>query len=178
MRATTDDMNWWRVFKIIILTKRILCFVQPRKTELCLISQKWEMTVLSVCNPSQDIIELKTSPNWKSPSMPLVEQRGKICSRETLFKVTESCALGKRVARYLGGFLLKLLELLDFTLAFLVAKPSVVFFLLVPASTAGPVQLRKWGTLNSNGRVTWHKFNIKVLILVFIYREITVSIYL
>lgn len=78
-RAATDDINWRRTFKIIVLTERILCFAlgQPRKTELCFRSQKWNMTVLSVYNPSQDIILLKTSPNWKSPRMPLVEQRGK-----------------------------------------------------------------------------------------------------
>lgn len=67
----------WRVVKILMLTKGILCFAfgQPRKTEFCFISEKWEMAMPGVCNPSQERILLKASPSWKSPRMPLVEQR-------------------------------------------------------------------------------------------------------
>lgn len=89
--------------------------------------------------------------------------KGMICSRTNLFKAKESCALGKRAVRYLGDFLLKLLKAFRLHSCIPSSQSPAVSFLLVPASTASPVQLRKGGTLNSTERATRHKFNNKDL---------------
>lgn len=71
--------------------------------------------------------------------------------------------MGKRAVRYFGDFLLKLLKAFRLHSCFASSQSPVVSFLLVPASTADPVQLRKGGTLNPTERATFDKFNNKDL---------------
>lgn len=105
----------------------------------------------------------KNQPKLKISKNAFGRTKGIICFRTNLFKVKESCGAGKRAVRYLGDFLLKLLKAFRLCSCFASSQSPAVSFLLVPASTAGPVQLRKGGTLNPTERATRHKFNNKDL---------------
>lgn len=122
--------------KTIILTKRILCFAfgQARKQLNSVLYFKWwEMRDLRVCNPNQNIILLKTNPNWKSPRIPLLEQREKKSVSEQLYSRRKKGGPWAREQPDIGRFLAKVTN--DFrlrSLAFSVLEPLCYFLCLLP----------------------------------------------